>query len=90
MKIPLLAGRAFTERDNAQRPGVVIVNETFAKRHFPNENPIGKHVKPGISLGSQGDPVWREIVGVVNDVKHRQSLSRDYDPEFTCRTRRFR
>jgi putative ABC transport system permease protein len=82
MKIPLLAGRAFTERDNTQSPGVVIINETFAKRHFPNENPIGKHVKPDISLVGQGEPVWREIVGVVNDVKHRRSLSRDYDPEY--------
>jgi putative ABC transport system permease protein len=80
MKIPLLAGRAFTERDNEQSPSVLIVNETFAKRHFPNENPIGKHVKPGISF--EGEPVWREIVGVVKDVKHRQSLSRDYEPEY--------
>jgi putative ABC transport system permease protein len=80
MKIPLLAGRAFTERDDAHSPGVLIVNETFAKRHFPNENPIGKHVKPGISL--EGEPVWREIVGVVKDVKHRQSLSHDYEPEY--------
>src|SRR5262245_17375828 len=80
MKIPLLAGRAFTERDDAHSPGVVIVNETFAKRHFPNENPIGKHVKPGIAF--EGEPVWREIVGVVKDVKHRQSLGRDYEPEY--------
>src|SRR5262245_4178853 len=80
MKIPLLAGRAFTERDDAHSPGVVIVNETFAKRHFPNESPIGKHVKPGIAL--EGEPVWREIVGVVKDVKHRQSLGRDYEPEY--------
>ena len=80
MKIPLLAGRAFTERDDAHSPGVVIVNETFAKRHFPNESPIGKHVKPGIA--HEGEPVWREIVGVVKDVKHRQSLSRDYEPEY--------
>jgi putative ABC transport system permease protein len=80
MKIPLLAGRAFTERDDAHSPGVVIVNETFAKRHFPNENPIGKHVKPGIAL--EGEPVWREIVGVAKDVKHRQSLVRDYEPEY--------
>jgi putative ABC transport system permease protein len=80
MKIPLLAGRAFTERDDARSPGVVIVNETFAKRHFPGENPIGKHLKPSISL--EGEPVWREIVGVVKDVKHRQTLSGDYDPEY--------
>jgi putative ABC transport system permease protein len=80
MKIPLLVGRAFTERDDAHSPGVVIVNETLAKRHFPNENPIGKHVKPGIAL--EGEPVWREIVGVVKDVKHRQSLGRDSEPEY--------
>jgi putative ABC transport system permease protein len=80
MQIPLLAGRAFTERDDARSPGVVIINETFAKRYFPNENPIGKRVKPGIAF--EGEPVWREIVGVVNDVKHRQSLSRDYEPEY--------
>jgi putative ABC transport system permease protein len=80
MKIPLLAGRAFAERDDAQAPGVLIINESFAKRHFPNENPVGKHVKPGLAL--EGEPVWREIVGVVKDVKHRQSLSRDYEPEY--------
>jgi putative ABC transport system permease protein len=80
MKIPFLAGRAFTERDDQHSPMVLIINETFAKRHFPNENPIGKHVKPGISI--EGDPVWREIVGVVKDVKHRQSLSSDYEPEY--------
>jgi len=80
MKIPVLAGRAFTERDDAKAPGVVIINETFAKRHFPNENPLGKHLKPGLSL--DGQKMWREIVGVVKDVKHRQSLSRDYEPEY--------
>jgi putative ABC transport system permease protein len=80
MKIPVLAGRAFTERDDAKAPGVVIINETFAKRHFPNENPLGKHLKPGLSL--DGQKVWREIVGVVKDVKHRQSLGRDYEPEY--------
>src|SRR4030095_9778795 len=74
VKIPLRAARADTKRDAAHSPGVVIVNETFAERHFPNENPIGKHVKPGIAL--EGEPVWREIVGVVNDVKHSPSLLR--------------
>jgi putative ABC transport system permease protein len=80
MKIRLLAGRVFTERDNAQSPAVLIVNETFAKRHFPNENPIGKRVKPAVFIG--GEPIWREIVGVVKDVKHRQSLGGDYEPEY--------
>ena len=80
MRIPLISGRAFTNRDDAKSPGVVIINESFAKRHFPNENPIGKHLKPGISVTDE--TVWREIVGVVKDVKHNQSLSRDYEPEY--------
>jgi putative ABC transport system permease protein len=80
MKIPLLSGRVFNESDTAKSTNVLVINETFAKRHFPNENPLGKHVKPGISL--EGKSQWREIVGVVKDVKHRQSLSRDYEPEY--------
>jgi putative ABC transport system permease protein len=80
MKIPLVSGRVFDEADNAQAAKVLIVNETFARRHFPNENPLGKHIKPGISL--EGPTAWREIVGVVKDVKHRQSLSREAEPEY--------
>jgi putative ABC transport system permease protein len=80
MKIPLITGRVFTERDDARGAAVMIVNEAFAKRYFPNENPIGKHIKPGISL--EGAPLWREIVGVVRNVKHRQSLGDDYEPEY--------
>jgi putative ABC transport system permease protein len=64
MKIPLVAGRQFTERDREDAPQVVIVNETLARRYFPNENAIGKRIK-----------IWRdeqfprEIVGVVGDTK---------------------
>jgi putative ABC transport system permease protein len=79
MKIALTDGRRFTERDDAKSLPVVIVNETFAKEFFPNENPIGKHVKPGVSVTE--DTPWREIVGVVKDVKHRQSLKREFEPE---------
>ena len=80
MRIPQISGRAFTNHDDEKSPGVVIINESFAKRHFPNENPIGKHLKPGISVTNE--TVWREIVGAVKDVKHNQSLSRDYEPEY--------
>jgi putative ABC transport system permease protein len=80
MKIPLLSGRDFNERDNAQSSSVLIINESFAREHFPNENPLGKRLKPGISLGEA--PIWREIIGIVKDVKHRQSLSHDYEPEY--------
>ncbi|MBO0862022.1 MAG: ABC transporter permease [Chloracidobacterium sp.] len=61
MNIPLVAGRDFTERDNASAPGVVIINEALARAYFPNQNPLGKH----LSLGA-GKP-WLEIIGVARD-----------------------
>ena len=78
MKIGLVSGRDFTEHDTETSQMVALVNEAFVKAYFPDENPIGKRVKPGISMG--GEPPWREIVGVVKDVKHL-TPKRDYDPE---------
>jgi predicted permease len=56
----------------------VIVNKEFVAQAFPGENPIGKRIKPGV--GSDGKEPWREIVGVVGDVKH-QALNRADTPE---------
>jgi predicted permease len=61
--IPLVAGRGFTERDNANAPGVVIINETLARIYYPNQNPLGKR----LSLGP-GRP-WLEIIGVTRDYR---------------------
>jgi putative ABC transport system permease protein len=69
MHIPLIRGREFTERDGAKANPVVIINQTLARQIFPNEDPIGKHIKPGVS--ASGPEVMREIVGIVGDVKHR-------------------
>jgi putative ABC transport system permease protein len=61
--IPIRAGRDFDERDSARVPHVVIVNETFARRHFPGQDPIGQTLITGMAqLPSQ-------IVGVVADVR---------------------
>lgn len=61
--IRLRAGRDFDERDSARVPHVVIINETFAARHFPGEDPIGRTLITGMGqLPSQ-------IVGVVADVR---------------------
>jgi putative ABC transport system permease protein len=68
MGIPLRQGREFTARDDLNTPPVLIVNETLAKRLFPNENPIGKRIEP--SFSSAGPTVMREIVGVVGDTRH--------------------
>jgi putative ABC transport system permease protein len=78
MRMPLLAGREFTTHDDRNAPHVVIINQTLANRFFPNENPVGKHIKPGMS-GGKAD-VMCEIVGVVGDVKHR-NLWQAPDPE---------
>src|SRR6476469_10871410 len=64
MRVPLLAGREFTDADNAGAPNVVIVNQALASRYWPNQNPIGKHIVMGRQTAS-------EVVGVAIDVKNR-------------------
>ncbi|HXQ70159.1 MAG TPA: ABC transporter permease [Pyrinomonadaceae bacterium] len=70
MGATLLKGRDFTAHDNDTSPQVVIVNESFAKRHWPNEDPLGKRIRV-----SQDDYVLREIVGVVKALKQDQWTS---------------
>jgi putative ABC transport system permease protein len=68
MGIPLLRGRAFTAQDGRDSPRVGIVNETFVKRYFPNEDPIGKR----FTFGAGGpNAQWIAIVGVVRDTKRQ-------------------
>src|SRR5262249_40322698 len=64
MGIGIVAGRGFTESDRAGAPGVVIINETMARRFFPGENPLGKIMR----LGPGAPPL--EIIGVARDIKH--------------------
>jgi predicted permease len=63
MGIPVKSGRAFDERDRENAPSVMVVNETFARTVFPDEDPIGKRVTIGY------DDQSCEIVGVVGDVR---------------------
>src|SRR6266508_4441000 len=72
--IRLISGRAFTDADAAGSPAVVIINETTARRFWPNENPIGKRI--GSPNPNQRN--WREVVGVVNDVGFPASLGEPY------------
>ncbi len=65
MSIPLIAGRVFTEHDNAGSARVVVINETLARKFWPDENPVGKR----ITMKDWGPPLTGEIVGVVGDVK---------------------
>jgi putative ABC transport system permease protein len=66
MKIAVKQGREFRDSDGMPAPRVVLVNEEFVRAHFPKENPIGKRLEIGIS----DPPQWREIVGVVSNVRN--------------------
>ncbi len=59
-------GRVFGAHDHSRAPAVAIINQTFAQRFFPGENPVGRKILPG----EGPDPVAREIVGVVADIRH--------------------
>ncbi len=74
MRIPLLRGRSFTEADRAGAPPVVIVNDAFARRYWPNADPIGKRLSAN---GSEGP--FREVVGVTRTGKYN-TLGEDPRP----------
>src|ERR1700730_747158 len=78
--IPLTRGRIFDDRDQHKSPQVIIVNQTFAQKFFPGEDPVGKRIKPGIST-DETKPAMREIVGVVGDVRNR-NLSSELRPGY--------
>ena len=82
MRIPLLAGRDLSDRDNASSPNVVVVNEALAAKLWPNVTPrdlIGKRIS-GLSP-SRTEPHWMEIVGVAGNL-HDDALSSPEKPEF--------
>jgi putative ABC transport system permease protein len=66
MQIPLKRGRLFTDQEAAEMRHVVVINETFARQHFPSEDPLGKRVT--IYMKDDNRPC--EIIGVVGDSKH--------------------
>jgi putative ABC transport system permease protein len=78
--VSMLKGRDFNVHDGAKDQPVIIVNQAFAQKYFPNEDPIGKRIRPGIST-TVTQPVMREIVGVVADVRNR-NLSSELRPGY--------
>ena len=79
MRVPLLRGRTFSERDDAKAPPVIIVNESLTRRFFGNSDPLGQHIT--IERANVADEVKAEIVGVVGDVRH-EGLDAQAVPEF--------
>jgi len=79
LESPLLKGRYFTEANNAEAPGVIIINQAMAKKYWPGEDALGKRINFG-----DADPQkikWFTIVGIVGDLRHR-GLDEDPRPEF--------
>jgi predicted permease len=70
----LLQGRTIDEHDTPGAPRVAVINETFARRFFPNENPIGQHLGMG-DVSHSGD---FEIVGIVEDAKYQDTRGPAY------------
>jgi predicted permease len=80
MRIPLLSGRTFNAQDGSKSAPVMIINQAFAKKYFPGESPIGKHIQSELGDGVIEHPM-REIIGVVGDTKHR-GLTADSEPVY--------
>jgi putative ABC transport system permease protein len=72
----LLDGRQLSETDGADQPPVMVVSQSFARRYFPGENPLGKFVKSG---QADSNLPWIKIVGIVSDVKY-EPLERQETP----------
>jgi predicted permease len=66
MRATLLHGRAFTERDEADKPPVAIIDESTARKYWPAGDPLGRHVR----FGKDPTQPWTTIVGVIKDIKN--------------------
>src|SRR4029077_12725270 len=81
LSIPLLRGRTFTAHDNSPKSApIAVINQSFARRFFPGEDPIGHYFVPQIDRPGES-AVGREIVGIVGDTRSGDA-SNPYQPEF--------
>ena len=83
MGISLVRGRYFNDSDSGDAPPVAIIDESLAQTYWPNQDPIGKRLHQG---GSQPNPHWATVVGVVRHVRNRTLEARSrvevYWPEY--------
>ncbi len=75
--IPLVKGRYFADTDQETTPKAVIINQAMARRYWPGEDPLGKRISFD---GAPGQPNWREVVGIVGDVR-QLGLGSEAKPE---------
>ena len=76
LQVPLFEGRDFSGQDRFDAPAVVVVNQTLARRFWPNESALGKR----ITFGEPDENAWLTVVGVVGDVR-QQSLTTEVRPQ---------
>jgi putative ABC transport system permease protein len=81
--IPLRRGRLLDEHDVAGAPQAVLLSESFAKRKFPGQDPLGQRVQVGPDIG-RADRPWGTIVGVVGDVKQASLALSESDAFYTA------
>lgn len=76
MRIPLRRGRYLDDRDRPGSSDVAVINEAMARQFWPGEDPIGRRIR----IARQGEPAWREIVGIVGNIRHG-GLHQEPSPE---------
>jgi predicted permease len=80
MRIPLMAGRVFGEHDGLAGPPTIIVNQAFARKYFPHQNPLGQHIQVRLGDDVFEHPV-REVIGMVGDIKCK-GLAAEAEPQY--------
>ncbi|HYL68023.1 MAG TPA: ABC transporter permease [Candidatus Limnocylindria bacterium] len=76
----LLRGRVFGEFDDEKAPPVAVINEAFARTYWPNEDPLGKHIKLDIVRGNSVNLPWTTVIGVLADAR-TESLAESSVPQ---------
>jgi putative ABC transport system permease protein len=75
LNIALRDGRLLTDSDGAEATPVTVISESLARRYFPGENPLGKHIKVG---KADSDRPWMTVVGIVNDVHYMWIVKEEF------------
>jgi putative ABC transport system permease protein len=76
--VAVLAGRPLTAADSADTANVIVIDDAMARRYWPNESPLGKRIS--FDQTESGAPAWREIVGIVQGVRHSK-LESEPEPQ---------
>jgi predicted permease len=76
MRLPVLRGREIAATDDASAPGVVLINEKAARKYWPGENPLGKHI--AFDDDKAASPTWLTVIGIVRDAKQENWAEAPY------------